>query len=87
MFFYQHVHHIGVGQSRGVAQGAALGNVAQQAPHDLAAAGLGEVGREDDVFGPSYGADLLGDVLLEFLYQIVAALAIALEIVKPTPIP
>ena len=52
------VHHRGIGQRRGVAEVAALGHVAQQPAHDLAAAGLGQVGREDDRLGPGDGADL-----------------------------
>ena len=37
------LHHVGVAQGRHVAQLAALGDVAQQAAHDLAGAGLGQV--------------------------------------------
>src|SRR5205823_623667 len=39
----------GVGESGGVAEGAALGDVAEETAHDLAAAGLGQLGREEDV--------------------------------------
>ena len=46
----------GVGQRGGVAEVAALGDVAQQAAHDLAAAGLGQVVGEDDGLGPGDGA-------------------------------
>ena len=44
----QLVDHRGVGERGGVAEVATLGDVAQQAAHDLAAAGLGQVGREVD---------------------------------------
>src|SRR5262245_49229073 len=40
--------HVGIGQGGRVAQRAALRDVAQQAPHDLAAAGLGQLRRVDD---------------------------------------
>src|SRR5262245_52071947 len=43
------VDHGRVGERRRVPERAVLGHVAQQAPHDLAAAGLGQLGREDDV--------------------------------------
>ena len=39
----------GVGEGRGVAEGAAFGDVAEEAAHDLAAAGLGQLRREQDV--------------------------------------
>src|SRR5262245_22656161 len=58
-----------IGQSRRVAQGPALGDVAQEPAHDLAAARLGELGREDDVVGPRQGPDLLRDVGLELVHE------------------
>src|SRR2546423_8886942 len=42
-------HDSGIGKRRGVAQGPVLRDVAQQATHDLARAGLGQLRREDDV--------------------------------------
>src|SRR5437879_1897023 len=51
-----------VGQRRGVAERSALGDVAQEPAHDLAAPRLRELRREDDVIGPRQGADLLHDV-------------------------
>src|SRR4029453_12593516 len=44
-------------------------DVAQQAPHDLAAARLGKGVGEPDLFRPRDGADLLDDVLLELAAQ------------------
>src|SRR5262249_61436309 len=43
------------------------GDVAQEAPHDLAASRLRQGIREADVVGAGGGADLLGDLLLERL--------------------
>ena len=51
---------VGVGQRGGVAEVAALGDVAQQAAHDLAAAGLGQVGGEVDRLRLGDRADLGG---------------------------
>src|SRR5690242_17971008 len=42
-------HYRWVRQGRGVAQRPALGDVAQQAAHDLTASRLGQLGGEDDV--------------------------------------
>jgi hypothetical protein len=44
-------HDIGVGQRRRVAERLPLGDVAQEAPHDLPGPGLREVGREEHVSG------------------------------------
>ena len=44
-------------------------DVAQQAPHDLAAAGFGQSVREADDVGPGQRADLFGDVGPEFLLE------------------
>ena len=41
----------------------------QKASHDLARAGLGKIGGEDDVVGPGDGADLLHDVLFQVVDQ------------------
>ena len=64
--------HGGVGERRRVAQGAPLGDVAQQAAHDLAGSGLGKLGGEEDLLGAGDGADLLDDVLLEILGDLCA---------------
>ena len=61
------VDDAGVGQGGGVAEVAALGHVAQQAAHDLAAAGLGQVGREVDGLRLGDRADLGGDVVAQRL--------------------
>src|SRR5262245_44981932 len=47
----------------------ARGDVAQEAAHDLAAAGLRQRVGETDVVGPREGADLLRHVLLEGLFE------------------
>src|SRR3954454_11052704 len=52
------VDDAGVGEGGRVAEIAALGHIAQQAPHDLAAAGLGQIVGEDDRLGPGDRADL-----------------------------
>src|SRR3712207_5691453 len=44
-----HVHHRRVGQRRHVAELAVLGDVAQEAAHDLARAGLGELLHDHDL--------------------------------------
>ena len=60
----QVVHHGRVGQRRGVTQALeiALGNLAKDAPHDLARASLGQAGRELDHIGRRDRSDLLSDV-------------------------
>src|SRR3954468_9365400 len=64
-------HDAQVFESRGVAGTlAAGGDVAEEATHDLAAAGLGHRLGEPDVVGPRQGADLLDDVGAEFLTQL-----------------
>ena len=52
-------HHVGVAQRRHVAQLAALGDVAQQPPHDLARARLRQVVGPDDPLRPRELADPL----------------------------
>ena len=52
----------GVGEGRGVAEVAAVGDVAQQAAHDLAAARLGQIGGEEDRLRLGDRPDLSGDV-------------------------
>src|SRR2546423_4443226 len=56
-------HHLGVGQRCNVAQIAPVGDVAQQAPHDLARAGLRQVVGEGDGVRPGDLADLDRHVL------------------------
>src|SRR5579863_8202211 len=64
----------------GVAEGLiARRDLAQQPPHDLAAAGLGQRVGETEVVGSRERADLLDHVLLEFIAQLGVALAPALE--------
>src|SRR5690349_15636201 len=47
-----------VRQSGRVSEDAPFGDVPQQTAHDLAAAGLGQVGREEDVVRSAHGAQL-----------------------------
>src|SRR5262249_54232326 len=49
--------HRRVGESRRVAERAAVGDVAEQPAHDLAAARLGQLGGEEDLVGPRDRAD------------------------------
>ena len=57
-------------ERRGVAGAlAAGGDVAEEPPHDLAAAGLGQGVGEPDVVGAGQGADLLDDVGAQLLPQ------------------
>ena len=65
-----------IGQRRGVAERLAFGDVAQQAPHDLAGSRLRQIRGKDDVVGPGDGADLLHDVLLELVDQRLATPAV-----------
>ena len=55
------------------------GDVAEQPPHDLAAAGLGQGVGEADLVGPGEGADLLGDVGAQLLPQRLAGLLARFE--------
>src|SRR4051794_20555508 len=57
--------HRRIGQRRRIAERLALGDVAEQAAHDLAGAGLGQVGGEQDVVWPRNRADLLDDMFLQ----------------------
>ena len=56
-----------------------LGDVAEQPPHDLAAAGLRQLRREDDVRRLGDRADLVGDVAAQLLEHLDRALVAALE--------
>src|SRR4029453_14591397 len=51
--------HGRVGQRRRVTERATFGHVAQEAAHDLAAAGLGQLRGVEDVVGPGERTDLL----------------------------
>src|SRR3954466_14349787 len=59
--------HRGIGERRRVAKRPALRHVAQQPAHDLAAARLRELRREDDVRRLRDRPDLPGDVVAELL--------------------
>src|SRR5205807_503452 len=63
-------NHGRIGEGRGVAEGAPLGDVAEEPAHDLAAPRLGKVGREDNVVGAGEGADLLRHVRLQLVAQL-----------------
>ena len=69
----------GVGERGGVAELAALGDVAEESAHDLAGAGLRQVVGEDDRLRPADLADLGGDVLAQLGADLVGALGVALE--------
>src|SRR5437660_4620569 len=58
---HQVIDHAGISERRGVAERAVivLGDLAQDAAHDLARAGLGQPGRELDEVGRGDRADLL----------------------------
>src|SRR3712207_4242608 len=68
--------HPCVGQGGGVAEVAALGHVAEEAAHDLAATGLGEVVRDDDGLRAGDLADALGHVLTEGLAELLVGLGL-----------
>src|SRR6185503_3045201 len=70
----EEVHHGRVAQGGHVAERAALGHVAQEAAHDLARAGLGQVVGPDDPLGPGELADALGDVLADLGLEALVAL-------------
>src|SRR5205085_5419255 len=72
-------HDLGVGQRRHVPEIAPMGDVAQQAPHDLARAGLRQVVGEDDGVRPGDLADLDGHVLPKFGDQHLVALDAGLQ--------
>jgi hypothetical protein len=73
------LHDRGVAQGGDVAELAALGDVAQQAAHDLARAGLGQVVGPDDALRAGQLADALGDVLAQLVDHRVVADVVALE--------
>src|SRR3954454_24760199 len=61
-----------VEQSGDVAELAVLGDVAKQPSHELAAAGLGQLGADQDLAWLRDGSDLAGDVLTQLLHELVA---------------
>src|SRR3954468_3005112 len=73
------LHDVRVAERRDVAHLLALGDVAQQAAHDLARAGLRQVVRPDDPLRPGELADALRDVLADLVDEVVRALEVALE--------
>src|SRR3954447_9391535 len=74
------LHHVRVAQRRDVAELAALGDVAQQPAHDLAAAGLRQAARPGDSPRGGRLADPGGDALADLVDQLVGALVVvALE--------
>ena len=70
------VDHGRVEQGGDVAQRAVVGHVAQEAPHDLAAAGLGQLGREQDLARLGDRADLARHVVAQLADQRLARLAL-----------
>ena len=64
-----HAHDGGVGERGGVSDLAALGDVAEEAAHDLARAGLGELADDVDIAGTGDRADLLSDPGAQFVAQ------------------
>ena len=92
---HQIVDHRRIGQRRGVAEIAVfvLGDLAQDAAHDLAGARLRQAGRELDQVGRGDRADLLAHPADQFLAQVLARLlaghqrdigvdALALDVVR-----
>src|SRR4051812_47116905 len=73
------LHDVGVAQRRDVAELAALGDVAQQAAHDLARACLGQVVGPDDALRPRELADPLGHMLADVADQLLGAVEVALQ--------
>ena len=66
----QRGHDGRIGERGHVAEGAAFGDVAEEAAHDLAGAGLRQVDGDEDLLRPGDGADLLGDVRLQLLLEL-----------------
>src|SRR3954454_25148171 len=62
-----------VEQSGDIAELAVLGDVTKQPAHDLAAAGLGQLGADQDLAWFRDGSDLSGDVLTQLLHELVAS--------------
>src|SRR5262249_33261412 len=72
-------NHRRIGQRRSIPERLALGDVPQEAPHDFARPGLGQIVRPDQVVWSGEGADLLGDVGLDLVHQRLGALRAVLE--------
>src|SRR5215467_5104619 len=72
-------HHGRVGECRRVAERPVLGNVAEEAAHDLAGPSLRQLGREHDVGWGRELADHLADVVAQFLQHLRAAVLAALQ--------
>src|ERR1019366_1755271 len=72
----QIVDHGGIRQRRGIAEASrlVLGDLAQDAAHDLAGAGLGQARRELDLVGRRDRADVLAHPRHQFLAQLLAGL-------------
>src|SRR5205814_7272612 len=68
-----------VGKRRRIAERSMVRDVAEQPAHDLAAAGLRQLGREHDVRGLRDRADLLPDVVAELFELVERAFLAALE--------
>src|SRR5688572_1469118 len=64
------VHDAGIGEGRRIAEGAALGDVAQQPAHDLARAGLGQIRHEHQALGLGDRADLGRNVLAQLVTEL-----------------
>src|SRR5512146_1452273 len=62
-------HDVRIGERRRVTERAALGDVAQEAPHDLARSRLRQIRREQDVVGLGDGADLLRNEVAQLVAQ------------------
>src|SRR3954465_10432700 len=76
---FELVHYVGIAQGRDVTQLAALGDVAQEAAHDLARARLGQVIGPDDALGARDLADPHRDVLADLGDEVVTGLVAALQ--------
>src|SRR5262245_42119409 len=76
---HQVIHHRRVGQRRGIAERAVfvLGDLAQDAAHDLAGAGLRQAGGELDEIRRGDRADLLAHPADQFLAQVLRRLLAA----------
>src|SRR6185312_10091621 len=81
-FLDEALHHRGIGEGGDVAElvGLVLADLAQDAAHDLARAGLGQAGRPLDVVGRGDRADLLAHPGDQFLLQLVGAGAVAADV-------
>jgi hypothetical protein len=78
------LHDTGIGERGGVPEVAALGDVAQEPAHDLAAAGLRQVVGEDHRLRPGRRPDLGGDVATQLLAELVPASLPPLRVTKAT---